>query len=375
MTSLLINDVNKNISHGFASDIGTSREQQDRSTYSNTEILDLFGVFDGHGPLGADMASLASETIKSAFEKVDFTEKFFTSPDTAILELFEQAELSCCNFLADKIRKDERFEESDKLQESAFNFTSSGTWPSTYKPNPAHYGLRNVSRFHQGGTTGTILIILKKSMVISDKQFPVGYTWCGNVGDSSAYEWNEKRVRKLTHDHKPTDPGEFTRVSEIYGEGYVYFKFPAPSSGYSSVEKDIFNASGTPTQGIYCCSKSWDGEENWASIVDVPNGGRLAMSRSLGDIHLKPAVSWVPTIQSFPPTDDISQTFIVLASDGLWDAWCKKDFSHFMDSHKTETPDVIATNLIHQNVVAWKSTFSPNCGRDNTMICIIKIGE
>jgi serine/threonine protein phosphatase PrpC len=141
------------------------------------------------------------------------------------------------------------------------------------------------------------------------------------------------------------------------------------------VEKDIFNASGTPTQGIYCCSKSWDGEENWASIVDVPNGGRLAMSRSLGDIHLKPAVSWVPTIQSFPPTDDISQTFIVLASDGLWDAWCKKDFSHFMDSHKTETPDVIATNLIHQNVVAWKSTFSPNCGRDNTMICIIKIGE
>ena len=51
MTSLLVNEKQKNIQHGFASDIGTSHEQQDKNSHASTHNLELFGVFDGHGGL------------------------------------------------------------------------------------------------------------------------------------------------------------------------------------------------------------------------------------------------------------------------------------------------------------------------------------
>jgi len=372
MTSLIINDPEKNIQHSFASDIGTSREQQDKSTHASTHNLELFGVFDGHGSQGARIATVAADTINMWFYTTEFHRKFKVSPEAAILELFEKAEFACCEVLQNMCLDDcnIRVVESEKLQESAFNFTESGEWPSTYKPSSKHYGLRNVDRFKQGGTTGTVLILLKNPTTVADEELPAGYAWCGNVGDSSAYEWDENLIRKLTHDHKPTDPSEFTRTNEIYGVNIVNFKYPDPS-GRASDEKNVFDADATPGKGIYYNSKSWDGEENWASIVHVPKGGKLAMSRTLGDIHLKPAVSWVPTIQSFPPSES-PQTFFVLASDGLWDAWDKREFIQFMDSHKEESVDAMSKKLIRQNTATWKRTFSPTCGRDNVMICIVK---
>jgi hypothetical protein len=51
--------------------------------------------------------------------------------------------------------------------------------------------------------------------------------WCGNVGDASLYEWNERLIKKLIHDHKPTDLSEFIRVNEIYGP-VVNFKYQDP---------------------------------------------------------------------------------------------------------------------------------------------------
>jgi len=372
MASLLVKDNQKNIQHGFASDIGTSREQQDKNSHASTHNLELFGVFDGHGAQGARIAAVAADTINLWFCTTEFHRKFKVSPEAAILGLFEKAEFACCEVLQDLCLDDcnIRVVESEKLQESAFNFTKSGEWPSTYKPSSKHYGLRNVVRSKIGGTTGTILILLKNPMTIAGEELPVGHAWCGNVGDSSAYEWNESLIRKLTHDHKPTDPSEFIRVKEIYGP-VVNFKYQDPS-GRTCYETNVFDDTATPGKGLYYNSKSWDGEENWASVVDVPDGGKLAMSRSLGDIHLKPAVSWVPTIQSFPPTESPT-TFFVLASDGLWDAWNKREFCQFMDSHKEEQLDTTTADLITQNVETWKRTFSPRCGRDNTMICIVKI--
>ncbi|MCK5345981.1 MAG: protein serine/threonine phosphatase 2C family protein [Candidatus Heimdallarchaeota archaeon] len=376
MTSLLVNEKQKNIQHGFASDIGTSHEQQDKHSHASTQNLELFGVFDGHGVQGAKIATVAADTINLWFYTTEFHREFRVSPEAAILGLFEKAEFACCEVLQNLCLDDcnIRVDESEKLQESAFNFTESGEWPSTYKPSSKHCGLRNVTRYKIGGTTGTILILLKNPMTIAGKELPMGHAWCGNVGDSSAYEWNESLIRKLTHDHKPTEPSEFIRVNEIYGP-VVNFKYPDPS-GHAYKAKDIFDADATggvwAGKGIYYNSKSWDGEENWASVVDVPDGGKLAMSRALGDIHLKPAVSWVPTIQSFPPTESPT-TFFVLASDGLWDAWNKREFCQFMDSHKEEQLDTTTADLITQNVETWKRTFSPRCGRDNTMICIVKI--
>ena len=45
MASLLVNVQQKNIKHKFASDIGTSREQQDKNSHASTQNLELFGVF------------------------------------------------------------------------------------------------------------------------------------------------------------------------------------------------------------------------------------------------------------------------------------------------------------------------------------------
>jgi hypothetical protein len=96
----------------------------------------LFGVFDGHGEQGAKIAalwhilSIYGFTLHNFIVNLGFLQ-------TAILGLFDKAEFVCCEILQDLCLDDCNIE----VVESAFNFTESGEWSSTYKPSSKHYGL------------------------------------------------------------------------------------------------------------------------------------------------------------------------------------------------------------------------------------------
>lgn len=56
--------------------------------------------------------------------------------------------------------------------------------------------------------------------------------------------------------------------------------------------------------------------DNFTGIWRVQ--GTLAVSRGIGDLHLKEWISAEPEVQRLPITPDCE--FLILASDGLWDA-------------------------------------------------------
>lgn len=111
------------------------------------------------------------------------------------------------------------------------------------------------------GTTATVAIIDNLSI----------YT--ANVGDSQSFLMNSKESIPLTQKHNPT------RGSEE--------------------EKRIINEGGI--------------------VRNERVLGILAVSRSLGDISLKPWVSPIPFIKKTPIPNDRKEFFIIIASDGLWD--------------------------------------------------------
>lgn len=58
-------------------------------------------------------------------------------------------------------------------------------------------------------------------------------------------------------------------------------------------------------------------------LIDVPRvNGALAMSRSMGDLSLKPWITCEPEIKTHTITSD--DKFLIMASDGLWDVVSNK---------------------------------------------------
>jgi len=103
-----------------------------------------------------------------------------------------------------------------------------------------------------------------------------------NVGDSRAILSRRGHAIDLTRDHKPSEEREKARILAM-GE---------------TIEWDRFS-----------------------KVHRVRN---LSLSRAIGDRYAKPVVSAEVEIKHFPVLDD-GDEFILLASDGLWDAMSSQD--------------------------------------------------
>lgn len=98
-------------------------------------------------------------------------------------------------------------------------------------------------------------------------------------------------VRAITTDHKPDLPREKERIERVGG-------FVSMGSGW-----------------------------------DVPRvDGYLAVSRSIGDIHLYPRVTWVPDIYIVRIQPDVNR-YLILASDGLWDTMSNEAVVEVINKH------------------------------------------
>lgn len=85
--------------------------------------------------------------------------------------------------------------------------------------------------------------------------------------------------------------------------------------------------------------------------MDVPRvHGHLAVSRSIGDLYLFPSVTWKPEIFRCELTPQT--TYIVLATDGVWDALTSQEAVDLMeDQWQTELPKGDAMQIAIQQML------------------------
>ena len=270
--------------------LGGKRTQQDCGKVFNGTGWSAAAVWDGHGADGfSDAAAAACQNIISD----EFYQKLLENPDKAAHELFEAQQASNVDFLCQRlVRNGIPFEMCDG---------------------------RVVTRHHrslQGGTTATIVFVGYDGLVTTL-----------NVGDSDAWLYSEQSSLKLSADHFAETPEEYARIMAIEGATCEYdcphMMRPRDSSVIRAEEITgtlrpyyVSNLDHKPATVVRAAVKlshtSGDGTKH------PPTGGALAMSRSIGDEHLKSSgVIHTPSVSRHQITEN---SIIKVASDGYWDA-------------------------------------------------------
>lgn len=97
-------------------------------------------------------------------------------------------------------------------------------------------------------------------------------------------------------------------------------------------------------------------------MIDVPRvNGALAMSRSIGDLSLKPFITCDPEVTTHTITDE--DHFLILASDGLWDVVSSKTAARIAAAHTD--PQQAADALV--KLALQKHTY------DNVTVVVVSV--
>lgn len=97
-------------------------------------------------------------------------------------------------------------------------------------------------------------------------------------------------------------------------------------------------------------------------LIDVPRvNGALAMSRSMGDLSLKPWITCEPEIKTHTITND--DKFLIMATDGLWDVVSNKAAAKVASSY--DDPQKAADALVA--LALAKKTY------DNVTVLVVAI--
>ena len=179
--------------------------------------------------------------------------------------------------------------------------------------------VQDISHWSYQGSTAVVVVIYQNvdgtRTIIS-----------ANVGDSRAILGQNKQATDLTRDHKPNDEVERNRVVQLGGTvdwcGQV-------------------DGLGNPVErtGVYRIN------------------GNLALSRSIGDRSERPWVSSEVDIKLHTiEEDDDVDSFILLASDGLWDVMSSQEVVSYVHqvldntpiSHKDESRRSMAKDVVEE---------------------------
>jgi serine/threonine protein phosphatase PrpC len=302
-----------------ATDIGNSHINQDAAFTADNSL----GVFDGHsfrGEVMANMAKTVFETETSDFES-----------------LFASAEDAC----------------RSKLRSILI---SNGT------PFQEHNGVLykggvydNLAPF-QGGTTATIVRLDPETGSLS----------CANVGDSDALYFDDdiSSGEVITSDHTPTCLEEWNRIHAISpGTKFVFSQgsniTPRPIWTQYSLGKWELNEMGGYQYA--------DVRNNWASYVNVPGVGTLAMTRVLANFGFKKygIIAKPDTLTVDAPAAGVTRA-VVLGSDGLWDALHYNEVRDIVRSPELlGKPEEATTVLLKLGIEKSKERFGLPACHDN----------
>ena len=148
--------------------------------------------------------------------------------------------------------------------------------------------LENLKVSEKCGSTGTFIIVNNNNI------------YCANVGDSKCYYINDKEAIQLTEDHNCKNEKE---VELLKSKGAIIFR-----------------------QRVY---------------------GSLSLTRSFGDLEFKQyGVTAIPYITKIN-ADKNNVKYIIIASDGIWDAVNDKDLFKISKELKGGTSEEFCNNLVN----------------------------
>lgn len=236
----------------------------------------FFGVFDGHG--GAQVARFCAKHMPDIF----ISSEHYRNGD------IKQALISTYLAIDEMLRKPEHAEELNRMKAKSSNSNSNGM------------GLEAVDQQESvgsgsydgpaAGCTAVVAVVLGHDLYVA------------NAGDSRCVLCHGNITKKLTVDHKPTNPGE---------------------------EKRIVDAGGFVTEGRV--------------------NGCLNLSRAIGDMNYKQGKNIPPekqVVTALPDVEhvklDSSSRFLILACDGIWDILSHDDAVAFVNEKAQEGKDARA---------------------------------
>lgn len=272
------------------SDIGGSREMQDSVGFTEKRVI----VADGHGTYGKGIAdgSVATALHHSEY----FGDDLFSIMERSASATIERALLNA-------------------------NVSWSKTTFDRHDCFFTHDGIPV-----RGGTSATVLSILDDGIELS------------HVGDSEAMcvDCEKGTFEIVTSDHSATNLNEFLEAKKRYPDARFMFE---KQSGYQD-ERDVFRQ--TPEgEWVMNTPMTYSTVRNdFGSYVSL-DGNLLAMTRAIGDFHMKKVLTHLPTTIRLKDQESRGTRAYVIATDGMWDAVhyqaicdivCEKRFVDTLDS-------------------------------------------
>ena len=143
-------------------------------------------------------------------------------------------------------------------------------------------------KYKNVGNTATVIYITNKTL------------FCANVGDSSCVMVFNDCAKKVSIDHKATDPNERKRIESCGGK-----------------------------------------------VIDERLNGILAVSRGIGDFDMKnTGLSCEPFV--YKTLIDETTEYCVIASDGIWDVMKPEDI--YKICRRDQNPDVIVESIVDEAI-------------------------
>ncbi|CAH1404005.1 unnamed protein product [Nezara viridula] len=172
------------------------------------------------------------------------------------------------------------------------------------------------------GSTAIVIVIKNNTL------------YCANVGDSRAVAYVNGGTVSLSEDHKPTLPGERSRILEAGGW----------------VEQERVN-------------------------------GSLALSRAFGDFQFKADPLKPPEKQIVSPFPDVvtkhlstDWKFLIIACDGIWECLTNEEVTNFIKVRLDEgmQPDTICEQLMDKCLAPTTENCGPGCDNMTVIIIVFK---
>ncbi len=155
-------------------------------------------------------------------------------------------------------------------------------------------------------------------------------------------------------DHSPENPEEYQRMIAINPS--IRCVYDRSDATYHNVSKYLLPKINDEKRGL---GYHKNVRKEPATLVTKNNGRALAMTRSLGDLWMKPEVTHVPTIKRFDLSSTLESPCLIIASDGVWDNWQYQEVHDFFmnESNKSLSVDEQALAFCNQNDLKGTENF------------------
>ncbi|KAF8706335.1 hypothetical protein HU200_030597 [Digitaria exilis] len=286
------------------------------------------GVFDGHGPLGREVARHVRDTLPLKLSSALKPETEEEEPSTDTLKLRTEEDPSSSNTDLDSSDKSDSTSFSDDTIRDEKQLLSTWknilvkTFEQVDEELRQHSGINCIC----SGTTAVTVVRQGDHLIVA------------NLGDSRAVlctrDSKDRLIPvQLTTDLKPDLPSELARILNCKGR-------------------------------VFAMEDEPDVPRMWLPDQEAPG---LAMARAFGDFCLKNN-GLICTPEVYYRKLSEKDEFLVLATDGIWDVLSNKEVVKMVSSVKD--PSKAARQLIDQAVRAWRRKYPTSMVDDCAVVCL-----